>query len=117
MWKDFNIDEYAPSRSLKERPASASGSYNSNKENYGWSSTRPKPAETWSPIITIPKPFNMMKREEKKQKKKTKVSGYRMVFADVSVDVVGLCGCIKWLVFADVSVDVAGLWFFLSLLV
>lgn len=72
MWKDFNIDEYTPSRSLRERPTSASGSYTSNKENR---STRVREDDSWSPVITIPKPFNMMVREEKKkkQKQKTKV--------------------------------------------
>ncbi|KAF6026809.1 FAM161A [Bugula neritina] len=39
MWKDFNIDEYAPSRSLRDLQSSGSGSYVSNKENSGWTST------------------------------------------------------------------------------
>ena len=80
MWKDFNIDEYAPTptRSLRERPSSASGSYQSNKENtwQGSSSQQRdmiKSGDSWSPIITIPKPFKMTLREEKKQKTKTKV--------------------------------------------
>jgi len=76
MWKDFNIDEYAPPRSLRDLQSSGSGSYVSNKENSGWTSNRltaEDAKDSWSPIITIPKPFKMMIREEKKQKKKSKV--------------------------------------------
>lgn len=78
MWKDFNIDEYAPTptRSMRERPASASGSNHSNKENTWMSSSQrdgDRMGDSWSPMITIPKPFKMMQREEKKLKTKTKV--------------------------------------------
>ncbi|XP_067938833.1 protein FAM161A-like [Watersipora subatra] len=74
MWKDFNLDEYAPSRAQRELTASASGSYSSNKENNSWGphASTGKVGDTWSPVITIPKPFRMMLREEKKQKTKTK---------------------------------------------
>ena len=85
MWKDFNIDEYAPSRSLRERPASASGSHTSNKENNSWDSkaATKRAGDTWSPIITIPKPFDMMVREEKKQKKKTKVRSLDLIVREL----------------------------------
>lgn len=73
MWRDFDIEKYAPPRqSLKEQPSSATESYLSNKEN-SFSASKNKVGETWSPMITIPKPFKMTLRESNKSKKKTKV--------------------------------------------
>jgi len=65
MWRDFNIADYAETRATRERPSSAVGSSHSDKENV---------KDTWSPVITIPKPFKMTLREaNKKEVKKTKV--------------------------------------------
>jgi hypothetical protein len=72
MWKDFNIEDYAPPRSVKTYASMSTGE--ANKENAWNGQLNGETDDTWSPVITIPKPFKMTLREAKKQKKLTPVS-------------------------------------------
>lgn len=56
MWEEFSVDTYVPPRSFV------------SKKN----DQCPAPRRSWSPSITIPKPFSMTIREEQKGAKKSK---------------------------------------------
>merc|ERR1712136_178869 len=56
MWDDFSIHDYSSNRA-------ASGNRRPR------SSSTPRKKEAWSPVITIPKPFNMTVRDEHKKEK------------------------------------------------
>ena len=62
MWDDFSIHDYSSNRA-------ASGNRRPR------SSSTPRKKQAWSPVITIPKPFNMTVRDEhKKEKSHTRYS-------------------------------------------
>jgi protein FAM161A len=69
MWKDFSVDDYAPRRSTRKRSNSLSRLSTARSTS---AERLQLQEETWSPKITIPKPFKMTLRDAKKTPKKTK---------------------------------------------
>ena len=63
MWDNFQIEEYAPRRS--ERQPRVSSATVTRKE-------KKIKEDNWKHRLTVPEPFNMTIREERKEKKKTK---------------------------------------------
>lgn len=61
MWDNFSIEDYAP-KHISERPSSANVTHKEKKIQ----------DEGWRHRLTIPKPFSLTLREEKKAKKKSK---------------------------------------------
>ena len=61
MWRNFSIDDYAPRRKSLERPSSAKVTRKEQKKD-----------ETWRHRLTVPKPFTMTLRDERKEKKKSR---------------------------------------------
>lgn len=61
MWNDFSIRDYAPRKQL-ERPSSATITRKEKKEK----------SDSWRHRLTVPEPFTMTIREERKEKKKSK---------------------------------------------
>lgn len=61
MWDDFNLKEYLPPETVVK--------IDQEKVKVSRPKSAPVKKKTWSPVITIPKPFNMTHREEMKKEK------------------------------------------------
>ncbi|XP_060572223.1 protein FAM161B-like [Ruditapes philippinarum] len=65
MWQNFSINDYTPRRSLQDRTIKRPSSAKITREEK-------KQKDNWRHRLTIPKPFTMTLRDERKEKRKSK---------------------------------------------
>lgn len=66
MWDEFSIDKYSDAGNRRPEKNDTKCQYVANKQRPQSATTKKK---EWKPVITIPKPFNMTLRDEKKSEK------------------------------------------------